>query len=249
MGTSRPSKATWSLLLMTLALATLHKTGQAQEAPVLDQYDETLDLQAQPEAEEYYFGPEDSASSSSSTYNDDYSSAGALLVFPFCRCVDYRCNSSPWKLIPQPLQTPAPGVSVMCFKFMFVGCAFTSDCCTKLSNDVGKVEFAVDKVCQKNIFNTTLNGYTKKGSTYFDMDYAQGKLTVTKLQMIGKSNIQNSELCLWLKSPCDTVDGLFADHDGTFKSAIFNSKHDCCPVCMGPDKPPPPPMPPSPPPP
>ena len=62
---------------------------------------------------------------------------------PF-RCADYRCGSSPWRLLPQPLKpSTSPSVKIMCFKFLSVGCAWDTTCCNLLKKDLFKVEFAV----------------------------------------------------------------------------------------------------------
>ncbi|KAL6759228.1 Pherophorin-domain-containing protein [Haematococcus lacustris] len=166
---------------------------------------------------------------------DSNADTAALLNFPFCTCTDYRCGSSPWKLVPQPVRTTTqPDIRVLCFKFNFTGCAVRSQCCDILTNDVGKVEFAIDKSCTRSfVVNTTLNNVTRIGATFVDLDFAQGKLRVSNLRMSGAGAIAGSELCLWMRTPCTSAATLFADRDGTFKTAVFNTNHSCCPVCIG----------------
>jgi hypothetical protein len=49
-------------------------------------------------------------------------------------------------MVPQTIKpTNDASVSQICFKFVFVGCAIQSSCCTQLTKDVAKVEFAVGK--------------------------------------------------------------------------------------------------------
>ncbi|KAJ9519245.1 hypothetical protein QJQ45_017910 [Haematococcus lacustris] len=123
--------------------------------------------------------------------------------------------------VRQPVRTTTqPDIRVLCLKFNFTGCAVRSQCCDILTNDVGKVEFAIDKSCTRSfVVNTTLNNVTRIGATFVDLDFAQGKLRVSNLRMSGAGAIAGSELCLWMRTPCTSAATLFADRDGTFKTA------------------------------
>eukprot|EP00195_Chlamydomonas_chlamydogama_P008121 CAMPEP_0202902296 /NCGR_PEP_ID=MMETSP1392-20130828/16775_1 /ASSEMBLY_ACC=CAM_ASM_000868 /TAXON_ID=225041 /ORGANISM="Chlamydomonas chlamydogama, Strain SAG 11-48b" /LENGTH=215 /DNA_ID=CAMNT_0049589043 /DNA_START=201 /DNA_END=845 /DNA_ORIENTATION=+ len=178
--------------------------------------------------------------------DEDASGVAALSVFPYCRCDDYRCGAGPYKIVPSSVTQLSATVTRMCFRFMFVGCAINSDCCRTMVNDLFKVEFSTDKVCANSVVNTTLNGFTKKGSTYFKTEFATGVLSITKLDLNGQANISAAELCIFAQSPCNTYETLFDNRDGTYKYSTFNEKLNCCPICIQPDRPPPPPLPPSP---
>ena len=66
----------------------------------------------------------------------------ALSLFPYCRCDDYRCVSSPYKLSLTQQQVTGYDTFMMCFKLVYIGCTVTTPCCSVLTNDVGKVEFS-----------------------------------------------------------------------------------------------------------
>jgi hypothetical protein len=129
--------------------------GLAQEQPSDPAADPSSgDLAARPDTDtpiqtdsSYYdsYGGPTEAPGTGGYYYDGGGSA-ELLLFPYCRCVDYRCASSPWKMVPQTIKaTNDASVSQICFKFVFVGCAISSTCCNQLTRDVAKVEFAVGK--------------------------------------------------------------------------------------------------------
>jgi hypothetical protein len=59
------------------------------------------------------------------------------------------------------------------------------------------VNLVTDKACAANILNTTINGITRKGSTFFDTQYSMGKLRITQLLLAGQSNIQVRNRAWW----------------------------------------------------
>jgi len=82
--------------------------------------------------------------------NEDFGSYGRGLLtnnegFPFCKCDDYMCESSPYSLRP-PQITPHPKGSMICWDVLYRGCdprRENNQCCFKLRRDLHKIGFNV----------------------------------------------------------------------------------------------------------
>eukprot|EP00798_Chlamydomonas_sp_ICE-L_P027244 gene27244-2499_t len=161
-------------------------------------------------------------STASSTRAQEQSLVAALDVFPFCSCIDYRCGSAPYDLIPDTIEQISPDVSIMCFTYVYTGCVYPSQCCQTLTDDIFKMEFSTEFACtnKQSVINTTINGETKMGSTFFDTEFATAKIRITNLQLKGQDIITGSKLCLWVTSPCDTFEEFFENDDGTFNPPL-----------------------------
>jgi hypothetical protein len=85
------------------------------------------------------------ASPGSVSAQDPLEGVAALAIFPYCKCLEYRCGASPYKLQLSSVKNMSATEAEFCFAFDYVGCAIASPCCLKEVNDVGKVEFASGK--------------------------------------------------------------------------------------------------------
>ncbi|KAG2489104.1 hypothetical protein HYH03_012330 [Edaphochlamys debaryana] len=182
----------------------------------------------------------------------------ALGRFPFCQCQDYRCSTSPYRLVSIPSPTKRPGE--LCYRIDRVGCSQANPCCKMLLDTLGKVEFSVEETCKSDYINAAVNGVFQ--NSYFDTDFPTGKIRVTPLRM-NVNTATNSTICLRMRanSTCASYSGLCGNSNGMCTYAVFeSSNHQCCPICaqaLPPPPPvqpafrppPPPPPPPSPPPP
>lgn len=111
MGTSKPCLL--ALTLAALALAASLQLGSAQ--PVYG------DTPSPP------FDPNDP-------------DAAYLFGFPFCRCSDYRCGTTPYKMMRFSEQTLANGNYQVCFNFQDVGCQSGNACCDSILRLMDKIE-------------------------------------------------------------------------------------------------------------
>ncbi len=111
MGTSKPCLL--ALTLAALALAASLQLGSAQ--PVYG------DTPSPP------FDPNDP-------------NAAYLFGFPFCRCTDYRCGTTPYKMMRYSEQTLANGNYQVCFDFQDVGCGSGNACCNSIQKLMDKIE-------------------------------------------------------------------------------------------------------------
>ena len=64
-----------------------------------------------------------------------------LFGFPFCKCSDYRCTTSPYKPIVASEEKLANGQYKVCFRFQDVGCAADNVCCKSILTLMDKIEF------------------------------------------------------------------------------------------------------------
>ncbi|KAG2440750.1 hypothetical protein HXX76_003607 [Chlamydomonas incerta] len=131
----------------------------------------------------------------------------------------------------------------VCFNFNDVGCATNNACCASLLQSVGKIEIQADKACKATIAGSTFGNVSKSGSTFFDDEFAVGKVRVTALNA-NRQMMDKSQLCLTIKPPCNSFDVFFQSGKvggpGLYQYALFNSKADCCPTCVFAPSPPPP---------
>ncbi|KAG2450770.1 hypothetical protein HYH02_004607 [Chlamydomonas schloesseri] len=141
-------------------------------------------------------------------------------------------------------QTLANGNYQVCFNFDDVGCQSGNACCNSILKIMDKIEIQAEKTCSKAIAAVTFAGGSKIGSTHFDTEFSVGKVRITGLNA-NRATMQTAQLCLTIKPPCNSFD-VFFDSDklgqpGMYQYAVFNSGHDCCPVCVWqPSSPPPP---------
>eukprot|EP00198_Chlamydomonas_reinhardtii_P007444 XP_001696781.1 predicted protein [Chlamydomonas reinhardtii] len=115
----------------------------------------------------------------------------ALNRFPFCQCEDYRCSSSPYRL--DSIDSPTGRTDELCYRINRVGCSQANPCCKMLLTSLGKVEFSVEKSCSTQYLGSWVNGV--KRNSYFDTDFATGKIRVTPLGMTADS-AANTTICL-----------------------------------------------------
>ncbi|KXZ49739.1 hypothetical protein GPECTOR_20phG10 [Gonium pectorale] len=207
-------------LLAVLLLGTLASTGLAQEVPgeVAELLAEDTDRLVDP-----------------TLAGGD---PAALNRFPFCQCSDYRCSTSPYRLIS--IGSPSGRTDELCYLIERVGCSQANPCCKKLLESLGKVEVSVDKACKPDYTGSWVNGI--KRNSYFDTDFATGKIRITPLGM-NVASATNSTVCFRFKagSPCTTYSNLCANAAGMCTYAVFeSSSHVCCPVCAQALPPPPP---------
>ncbi len=65
-----------------------------------------------------------------------------LFGFPFCRCNDYRCSTSPYKVVLASQTNTTLGYNRVCFRFEDKApCAPDNECCKSVRASMGKVEF------------------------------------------------------------------------------------------------------------
>ncbi|PNH03603.1 hypothetical protein TSOC_010325 [Tetrabaena socialis] len=210
MGTSKPCLLAWSLAAVLLASSL--QLGSAQAT-----------------------GGEEDSSPPSPPFDPNDPDAAYLFGFPFCRCTDYRCGTSPYKPVKASEEVLANGNYKVCFSFTDQGCQAGNTCCNKILQMMGKFEVMADKTCSKAITAVTFGNVSRIGSTHFDTEFAVGKVRVTNLGAT-RAMVRTSLLCYTLKAPCNSFDAFFQSGklgaSGLFQYAIFNEQHDCCPTCI-----------------
>ena len=63
--------------------------------------------------------------------------------FPYCRCSDYSCQSSPWRLQLQSQSELEAGVRTTCLTVVKQGCNPRLPCCQIMSKKLDKMEFSI----------------------------------------------------------------------------------------------------------
>ncbi|KAG2493480.1 hypothetical protein HYH03_008296 [Edaphochlamys debaryana] len=204
MGTSRRSLLAWPLAAVLLAVSL--QLGSAQG--------------------------EVDAGAPAPPFDPNDPNAAYLFGFPFCRCSDYRCGTSPYKVLRSNETSLPNGNLRVCFKFQDVGCPSNNPCCNSILQELDKVEFMADKMCSETVAAVTFGGLSVIGSTHFDTEFTVGKIRVTGLNA-NRAKVGASELCITIKSPCNSFNTFFQssklNSDGAYQYAVFNGAHNCCP--------------------
>lgn len=149
-------------------------------------------------------------------------------VFPYGRCYDPVCSSSPYKVLWQPEQINKTH-GTYCFTFRTKKCKNTKyNCCNLFQNTLPKVELHVNTQCQPALTQVTQNGKIKQGGVYFDIyTKTQSEIRLTALNLPGP-NVTNTTFCLTLKPPCIPLQNFLY----SYKIAFWEvTKHECCPQC------------------
>jgi hypothetical protein len=66
--------------------------------------------------------------------------AAYLFGFPFCKCKDYRCSTSPYRVVTASKESLSNGNLRVCFSFNDVGCAANNTCCQSILQLFNKIE-------------------------------------------------------------------------------------------------------------
>ncbi|PNH11083.1 hypothetical protein TSOC_002146 [Tetrabaena socialis] len=201
MGTSRRSLLACSLAAALLLVAVLHAAAQ-----------EELD-----------------ASPPSPPFSQDDPDAAYLFGFPFCRCTDYRCSTSPYVPVKESEEVLPNGNYKVCFRFQDNGCATGNTCCQKILQLMDKFEVMADKTCSKAVAAVTFGNVSRISSTFFDTDFSVGKLRVTNLGAT-RAMMQKNLMCFTIKPPCASFDAFFQSNKlgapGLYQYSVFNAQHD-----------------------
>jgi hypothetical protein len=76
-----------------------------------------------------------------STFDPNDPNAAYLFGFPFGKCDDYRCGSSPYEPLKSSDELLSNGNYRVCFKFVDVGCQPGNVCCESILDLMVKIEF------------------------------------------------------------------------------------------------------------
>lgn len=74
-----------------------------------------------------------------------------LFGFPFCKCDDYRCGSSPYLPVKRSEEVLSNGNFRVCFEFQDVGCQTGNACCESILQLMTKIEFMAGALCIKRV--------------------------------------------------------------------------------------------------
>ena len=177
--------------------------------------------------------------------------------FPYGRCYDGACGSSPYRLTWVSDTPISKDESKYCLQFRTRPCVDTDyECCSILSRALPKFELHLRTECKASLKKVTIDGVTKGGGVYFDIyTNAESELRVTSLTNLNVSSVNGKTICIHVGPPCIPLSRFLFSN----KTAVWEvTKHECCPKCdalydyPGPPLPPPPiasPPPPLPPPP
>ena len=150
-------------------------------------------------------------------------------TFPYGRCYDTKCSSSPYRLVWS-IEKVNDTMGQYCLTFKNQDCINTSyNCCNMLQKNLNKFELHLRTECKKSIELVTINNIKKGVGVYFD-EYTntQSELRITNLNNINTSTAETTELCIYVKQPCIPLSNFIF----SAKSAIWEvSKHECCPQC------------------
>lgn len=162
-------------------------------------------------------------------------------TFPYGKCYDKKCDSSPYRLTWLPVETPGE----YCMRFQTKPCNDTEyNCCSTLSKALVKFELHVRTECKKALKRVTIDGVTKGGGVFFDVyTDTDSELRVTSLVGLNSGNVENKTFCVHVGPPCIPLSNFLK----TNNTAIWEvAKHECCPRCMASYddilRPPPPPV-------
>ncbi|PNH05416.1 hypothetical protein TSOC_008322, partial [Tetrabaena socialis] len=152
----------------------------------------------------------------------DGGDTAALGKFPFCQCQDYRCSTSPYRLMT--VASPEGRTNELCFRVDRVGCSQANPCCKILLEMLGKIEFAVDKTCKPEYIGSYING--ARNNSFFDTDYDVGKIRITPLRF-NVNTVTNATICLRFQpgAACASYPRLCSNPDGVCTYAT--PKCDC----------------------
>ena len=177
---------------------------------------------------------------------------GSAYTFPYGKCYDKKCDSSPYRLTWLPLD-PSLDTSDearYCMRFQTKPCNDTDyKCCSTLQKALVKFELHVRTECKDAVKRVTVDGIPKGGGVFFDVyTDTDSELRITSLVGLNSGNIENKTFCVHVTKPCIPL----ANFLKTNNTAIWEvTKHECCPRCMaaygelpGPPNPPPGPPPP-----
>lgn len=108
-------------------------------------------------------------------------------------------------------------------------CAFPNSPCCQFQ--LYKAEFEVAASCNGSLSYTSVDGVRKMPF------FQKGEHPVIKVNNINKpfAAVAGTEICLFLKPQCNTLESLGAFGDGTISVALFNvpgtiKPTDCCPL-------------------
>lgn len=149
-------------------------------------------------------------------------------VFPYGRCYDPKCSSSPYKVLWQPEKINKTH-GTYCFIFRTKKCKNTKyNCCKLLQETLPKLELHVNTQCQPALTQVTQNDKLKRGGVFFDIyTKTQSEIRLTALNLPGP-NVTNTTFCLTLKPPCIPLQNFLY----SYKIAFWEvAKHECCPQC------------------
>lgn len=188
--------------------------------------------------------------------------AHAQYTFPYGRCYDRACESSPYRFTwingNTTQENLVPNQTEWCFDVSTVPCVNSPyKCCTSLSDNLKKIVIQTRSICEKSVAQVTVNGRVKRGGIFFDQ-YASNnsELRITSLSGIRVPLSEPLRFCLTLKGPCQDPSTFCSRNNGPCRIAAWETvKHECCPTCtiaasssanlIPPPDPPSPPSPPS----
>ncbi|KAG2485645.1 hypothetical protein HYH03_015617 [Edaphochlamys debaryana] len=174
---------------------------------------------------------------------------GTPATFPFCQCLSYDCNCSPYR-VDLTESSRSNGVSRTCYTVNYIGCDERLECCRALLASVEKISFETTAACsnKSSIFNITINGdWWPNWNPY---TYPKGYELKVYNMKASNATLPGTEICITSQSPCATSSDICSST--TYNSCRYSimDKGDAlyCPICQHPP-PPPSPRPPRPPPP
>lgn len=161
-------------------------------------------------------------------------STGESFVFPFGRCYDRACGSSPYQFI---WLRNATSAGKLCFRIEQKSCSDSKySCCSIFQKNLQKFVIYTKGICKNAVENVYINGKRRAGGVFFDL-YNEGKhaeLRVTNLDIINANNAENTTVCLDLKKPCDNV-LKFCKRIRKGEACQYalweTARHECCATC------------------
>ncbi|PNH00773.1 hypothetical protein TSOC_013386 [Tetrabaena socialis] len=149
--------------------------------------------------------------------------------FPFCNCQRNPQGSRLFTTASENVTLVDGGLTRICFNVQLKDvCANPNSKCCEF--ELYKFEVEVDGVCSKSLAYTTVDGNRK--APFFQTN----PVDVIKVTNINKpiSSVAGTEVCLFLRPLCNSLQKLCAFHDGSCTIGLFNkpgaSAANCCPL-------------------
>lgn len=150
--------------------------------------------------------------------------------FPYGRCYDGACGSSPYRLTWVSETPVSKEESKYCLQFRTRPCVDTRyKCCSTLTNALPKFELHLRTECKTSLKKVTIDGVVKGGGVYFDVyTNTESELRITSLTNLSVSSVNDRTFCIHVGPPCIPLSNFLFSN----KTAIWEvSKHECCPKC------------------
>eukprot|EP00195_Chlamydomonas_chlamydogama_P014968 CAMPEP_0202910970 /NCGR_PEP_ID=MMETSP1392-20130828/53584_1 /ASSEMBLY_ACC=CAM_ASM_000868 /TAXON_ID=225041 /ORGANISM="Chlamydomonas chlamydogama, Strain SAG 11-48b" /LENGTH=189 /DNA_ID=CAMNT_0049601293 /DNA_START=71 /DNA_END=636 /DNA_ORIENTATION=- len=124
-------------------------------------------------------------------------------VFPFCRCTDYKCSSSPYRLVVSS-NVPTPGGSNVTFTIISSGVWSISECYGDLSSSLARVAILARASCAASWSSVLQNGAPPLVLPLFKPYGTQAELKINGLNL-NAVTAAGTQIQISLSGACPTL--------------------------------------------